>query len=334
MYISKYHHFVIDLVRLSKMDEEQVFFSTKESKITKSKSRINKNLIKIFLFIYWIGVFSSFILYNRQQDVLTKISNNLQLILNTCALTVCLVNPVLKNNVYIQILKCLKQYDANISILGLKLEYKKTNFRHILAFFAIVIYLVYLVTYDIFISIYVHEYILIPYFIITRFSKIIYYLAMFKVMCLLHSINRRFRLINKILKAEQLEEKCSKNVGNIEVQRGLSKKENFPQILFVMDYMKDLCLAVNLYYGSLFLMCFITMFVVSAIQLYYCYTLIIEIHLDIYSLILSINIICINFFFVIGISTLCQQITDKVKFFFFFKRFLLFFITHAVRKSH
>lgn len=309
------------------MDEEQVFFSTKQSKINKSKSSICKNIIKIVLFIYWIGVFSSFVLYKPHEDVLTKISNNLQLILNTCALTVCLVNSMLKNNVYIQILKCLKQFDSNISILGLKLEYKKTNYRHILGFIAIVIYLVYLITYDILISIYVHGYILIPYFIITRFSKIIYYLAMFKVMCLLHSINRRFRLINKILKAEQIEEKHS-IVENIQIQRGLSKKENFPQILFIMDYMKDLCLAVNLYYGSLFLMCFITMFVVSAIQLYYCYSLIIEIYLDLYSLILSINMICINFFFVIGISTLCQQITDKVKLLIIFLHDLHFLLFH------
>lgn len=296
------------------MDEEQVFFSTKKIKLNKSTSSTSKNIIKIFLFVYWIGVFSSFVLYNRQQDVLTKLSNNLQLMLNTCALTVCLVNSVLKNNVYNQILKCLKQYDSNISILGLNLEYKKSNYCHILTFIAIVIYLVYMVAYDIFISIYVQEYILVPYFIITRFSRIIYYLAMCKVMCLLHSINWRFRLINKILKSEQVEEKHS-YVVNIVMQRGLSKEENIPQIFFIMDYMKDLCLAVNLYYGSLFLMCFLTMFVVSAIQLYYCYTLVIEDYLDIYSLILSINIICINFFFVIGISTLCQKITDKVEFF-------------------
>lgn len=297
------------------MDEEQVFFSTKQIKIDKSTSSTTKNIIKIFLFVYWIGVFSSFVIYNRHQDVLTKLSNNLQLILSTCALTVCLVNPVFKNNVYNQILKCLKQYDTNISILGFNLEYKTANSCHILAFIAILIYLVYMISYDILINIYVQEDIfLVPYFIITRFSRIVYYLAMGKVMCLLHSINCRFQLINKILQSEQLEEKHPYAV-NIVMQRGLSKKENIPQILFIMDYMKDLCLAVNLYYGSLFIICFITMFVVSAIQLYYCYTLVIEDNLDIYSLILSINIICINFFFVIGISTLCQKITDKVNFF-------------------
>lgn len=297
------------LVSFSKMDEEQVFFSTKKLKSTASTPSVSKNITTIFLFFYWISVISSFILYNEKGDILTKISNNLQLILNTCALTVCLINSVLRNNVYNLILKCLKQFDSSIASLGLNVEFKKTNTRHISAFVGIGIYLVYLVLYDIFVSIYVHKYILLPYFIISRFSRIIYYIALCKVMCLLHSINWRFRLINKILKAEQLEEKHSSVVY---VHSNLSKKENIPKIFYIIDYMKDLCLTVNLNYGSLFLMSFITMFVVSAIQLYYCYSLIIEANMDIYSLLLSINIVLINFFFVIGISSFCQQITEKV----------------------
>lgn len=85
------------------MNEEQVFFSNKKFKSSfiglnhNSITKIRKNLILIFLFIYWIAVIASFFLYHREQDVLTKMSNYLQLILNTSTLTVALINPIFTN---------------------------------------------------------------------------------------------------------------------------------------------------------------------------------------------------------------------------------------------
>lgn len=293
------------------MNKEQVFFLNKSSKSNQIfglnfnlVSKIRNITLFIFLVCYWISVILSFFLSNIKQDILSQISNYLQLVLNTCTLTVFLINTTLakKNYVYEQILKFLKQFDSNISTLGIKLEYKRNNYQHIFAFIAILIYVVYLVMYDILITIYVYGNMNPQYFTISRLARAIYYIGMCKAMFILHSINWRFKFINKILKSEQLD-----------VQNGMSKAENIPNIFFIMDNMKDLCHAVNSYYGSLLLMGFTTMFVTTAIQLYYSYTVIINPILQIEKLILSTNVIFLNLFYVIGISTICQQISEKVE---------------------
>lgn len=292
------------------MNNEQVFFSNKSSKSNfifglnfNLVSKIRNFTLFTFLVAYWISVILSFFLSNIKQDILSQISNYLQLVLNTCTLTVFLINILLvkKNYVYGQILKFLKQFDSNISTLGIKLEYKRNNYQHIFAFMAISIFVGYLLLYDILMAVYAYKNINPQYFTISRLARAIYYIGICKAMFLLHSINWRFKFINKILKSEQLD-----------VHNGMSKSENIPRIFFIMDNMKDLCQAVNSYYGSLFLMSFTTMFVTTAIQLYYSYTVIINPTLEIHKLILSINVIFINLFYVIGISTICQQISEKV----------------------
>lgn len=203
------------------MNEEQIFFSGKKSKSSlfdlsqNSVTKIRENLITIFVALHWIAVIVSLFLYHPKQNVLTNISNYLQLILNSCTLTTSLINPILKNSVYQRILKILKLFDSNISTLGLNLEYKKTNLRHMLAFVAVILYITYMISYDLFNSAYIRSSISLPYFTITRIPRIIYFLALCNAVCLLHSINWRFKLINKILKSEQLE-----------VQGALSKKDN------------------------------------------------------------------------------------------------------------
>lgn len=294
------------------MNKEQVFFSNNSFKsnvifglnhnlVTKARNII----ITIFLVAYWISVILSFFISNIKQDILSQISNYLQLLLNTCTLTVLLMNITLvkKKYVFDQILKFLKQFDSNISaLMGIKLEYKRINYQHIFALLVILIYVVYLVVYDILMNIYVYKDLNLEYFTISRMARAVYYVGLCKTMFILHSINWRFKFINKILKSEQLD-----------VHNGMSKNENIPRIFFIMDNMKDLCQAVNLYYGSMFLMSFTTMFAVTAIQLYYCYTVIINTEsFDVDKLILSTNVIFINLFYVIGISSICQQITEKV----------------------
>lgn len=136
------------------MNEEQIFFSGKKSKSSlfdlsqNSVTKIRENLITIFVALHWIAVIVSLFLYHPKQNVLTNISNYLQLILNSCTLTTSLINPILKNSVYQRILKILKQFDSNISTLGLNLEYKKTNLRHMLAFVAVILYITYMISYD------------------------------------------------------------------------------------------------------------------------------------------------------------------------------------------
>lgn len=81
--------------------------------------------------------------------------------------------------------------------------------------------------------------------------------------------------------------------------------------------MTEICQRVEGYYGPLFLSTFTTIFVVTSIQLYYCYQIIIQADetrgYSYWSLVMCLNVVVINILLVVTITALCQSIQNQSK---------------------
>ena len=164
--------------------------------------RLNVAIILGLLIVYWTAVIKSFWMQTINKDMMSKVSNWMQLIINTIALTTVLLRPIVAAEIFKEIYLLLLKIDGKLDEFPMKIK-KKQCFAIVIAAIAFfVFYMTFLISFDYYVMTIRHKAFTKTYWSITIFPMIVYSAVIWYAFCLFISIYFRIKHCNKILKHE------------------------------------------------------------------------------------------------------------------------------------
>lgn len=283
-------------------------------------------IIPILLFIYWINAVVVFCFERPTTDNISLVSNIIQLTLNSIMISVAMIIPIKDMQLARRIIKQIDELNSELEKVGVLINFRKTrrDFAGIFGFFFL--FLVYSVTYDGY-STFKNGMMSIKYWFVTILPSVYMVLVLTQAICVLSLVRKIYRNVNRAI-AVQLPSEEDENqdedfnriqsggkVGVVLAPEMVSTF--FPKVFQILGSLSEICQKLETYYGPLFLATFTTIFVVTSIQLYYCYQIIIQAQdeargYSIWSLIMCMNVVIINVVLVLCITAFCQTITNQV----------------------
>ena len=162
----------------------------------------NVIFIIILVLIYWSAVLQTFWTLPKNNDMISKVSNWMQLIINTIALTTVLLRPIVAAEIFKEIYLLLLKIDGKLDEFPMKIK-KKQCFAIVIAAIAFfVFYMTFLISFDYYVMTIRHKAFTKTYWSITIFPMIVYSAVIWYAFCLFISIYFRIKHCNKILKHE------------------------------------------------------------------------------------------------------------------------------------
>lgn len=247
-------------------------------------------------------------------------------------------------------------FDSKISEFGIKINYLKIIFNVGLSIGLLILYFAYMAVYDFYVSLIMYKLYTVHYWFITFIPLLVYSGALCFSFCLLIFIFYRLKLINKILRDElkfkmnltkksiskktkimfltlqselknlqnsktqpqDLIEAIKRNDINKNIEASDDSAMNLiPNVFHLLHDLVDLGGLVAKFFGPIFLAAFTSIFVVTTIQIYYCYTILYtfdEIRAKtLWTLVTSVNIVVINIVMVLSLTSICECIANQVK---------------------
>ena len=293
---------------------------------TNERSKMATVIVVLFLIIYWSGLIFSMAIKQTRTDRISVISNWIQLLINGVTLTVTQINPIIKIDLLKRILNSVKKFDLDIMELGIHINYYHNYLCLACIVTSIGLYTLYLNCYDFYVTMIRSSYNTIDYWTITIIPLIVYSFGLSMAFVSLLYIRQRFQALNVLLKREE------KNNTDVDLTLNnnstiillsndkIIKQERgnaLSKILLRLSDLFDITDYISHLYGPLFLTTFTTIFVVTAVQLYYCY--VVALIMDenrgysLWTVFLSFNIVLLNVILVISITSVCQSITNQSK---------------------
>lgn len=298
-----------------------------------SANKLNVNLcfpqtfiVALVVLIYWLGVVMTFIVDRSTTYALSVIANWIQVITNAVALTIALTYPLLKEITVNSIIKLFEKVDAELSYLQIKLNYKSDTRKYRILLFSCFLLLLSSTVFDFVVSIHVLQNIKVWYWFVTILPLLVYTFALSQAFIVIGFIKQRCQLINEvILEFESSDTKSmvlAKNIVLVSIFNDkkpiISLSELFSKLFIALNDLCELSHHIEHLFGPLFLTTFGAIFAVTSIQLFYCYLVIVT-PTDFFKknttwpLIQSINIIVINLMLVIGITSICENVSLEVR---------------------
>jgi len=281
--------------------------------------------IPFILFVYWLALIESFWNVDEASDKLSIISNWIQLLVNGFSLTIILMIPLTMERTINSIHKNMTNFDTRIRAMGLTINNKKinaivlANVTFYMAFFC------YMMVYEIYVVLMRYKLLGFIYWIITFLPFIVYSVALSFACCLLIFIHYRLDVTRDILKKE-LKSDQKLAINGSRIYQSVKPKMIYktldcviPAVFHLFNDLLDLCHAFEQFFGPIFLCCFTSIFVVTTIQIYYCYVLIATPFNDnkgysIWSAVLCINVIILNSITTVLLTSVCEKIANQVSF--------------------
>jgi hypothetical protein len=269
-------------------------------------------------------------LRNTEQiaDKLSSFSNWIQILVNGFALTVILVCPVCSSISEIQ--WGFFKFDAKIMEMNLKLNSAVDSGKvKILTAFNIiccVLFLFYKATFEIYVLIVRYQIITSTYWLVTFFPSIVQSTAVCVVICMLIAFYIRLKKTHEILENEKISFSRQKYVPAIpRHKRNYFRTASFddchkpriPMVFHAFNSLWDLGNLIEKFFGPIFLAFIASIFVVTTVQIYYCYVLIASSQSEskgysVWTLVVALNDILWNIVTVVYLTTLCEMITNMV----------------------
>lgn len=287
------------------------------------KGSISPIVVTSLLLMYWCGIITSFFTEHRANDKISAISNIIQLLLNGIALTTVLVNVLLRYQLFDDIVMGFHGIDENLKGVGKSLKYSNslTWARNILIAFGS--YLVLSVCFDCYVIIIKYEMSPFWYWVVSTLPSVIYSLSMLQSMFIISWISTRCNKLNALLRLD-----CRANylraLPTVQMVTGSMKgriQKSLDLIKKVYTIMSDICQLshnVDNFLGPSFLATTTAIFAVTSIQIYYIYVTSVTMNelpeasgFTIFSLLASLNMVIMNIFLIIAITTICDRVNTE-----------------------
>lgn len=281
-------------------------------------------IIPILLVIYWVNAVVVFCYERPSTDTISLVSNIIQLSLNSVMISVAMIVPIKFMGLARKTIKQIQDLNAALDKINIVLDFgrMRRNFCLIVAFFFS--FLLYSTAYDAYVTL-KNGMMSLKYWFVTILPSVYMVLLLTQSICTLALTRSFYKRVNKAIASEIPSEAATQE----EEEEGITVKGHaqrfgpgvddclFTQIFHILGDLNEICQKLESYFGPLFLATFTTIFVVTSVQLYYCYQIIIQGQdeargYSFWSLIRCLNVVFINVVLVISITALCQAITNQV----------------------
>lgn len=296
-----------------------------------------KSIVILLISLIWSGVTLSFFWPMGNHQIITAISNKIQLLANSVTITTTLYGSVKNYILFETILEKIDFIEGYMTKIYIKIDFVQWRRKYIQMLISYLSYLIFAVIYDYNVSIIIYNRFTLWYWMLTTVPFVVYSAALLQSFVIIYWISNQYRCINLYLNEmnniaswssywdgyNQLNES---NVENAEATFDRSKKlyigreklSSFIHKLLVgLTELYELTNDIEEYYGLIFLSSFASLFVTTAIQMFYLYLMILKFDpsrgYSFWSLTQSLLIIIGNLFLVIGLPTICESAARQSK---------------------
>lgn len=234
----------------------------------------------ILLAIYWILLIAAVIARSSNIDLITKISNYIQLLLNGFAFSAVITSTASNRMHFSGILKQFDSIDQQFRSFGSHIDYAK----HLRVFYiAIGVFFTVLCVkeaFETYVLVVKYEMCSVLYWITTAIPLVVYSMCLHQATFIVYGIVIRCRMVNGLLKKRRFSRKNMQiPFGNVVhplmTLRGNNGGDGTIKVVYQLaDKIHELCESVNGYFGFTFVASFMAIFAVSSIQTFYCYKIV------------------------------------------------------------
>lgn len=262
--------------------------------------------IIVFLVVYWIATI--YLIWKKKEkgDIISAISNYIQSFVNAVTFSVVIISHNYHYQDYFNILSILNSIDDTLSDLGHKINYKSTLVKVYVVLFTFFGVLIAKTVYEACVFVVKYEMFTMQYWMFQSVPIVIYLICLSEAILLVHCILQRCRKLTSILTLNPNRPTGNGHVQIVLVQPETTQIEIETKLKLAFKFMEQiqqLCERFNNFFGLSLLFIITSMFTVTAIQSFYCYT----IYKDLYhgdkrtlwtlfgsSNVVTFNIICIS----------------------------------------
>lgn len=240
-------------------------------------------------------------------------------------LSVLLVFPIKNVKLAKGIVQKIQKLNENLLALDIRIDQTKILKTFVYIILPSVLFLFFTVGYDAYVSLLRNQNTTFKYWIVAIIPSIFLGIALLQSICVLLFLRTLFKYVNKAISSEirseiepepqAIEKPNNMFLTRVQISYPCQQKiVIFPKIFFILGDLNEICYKVEAYFGPTFLATFTTIFVVTSIQLFYCYVIL---HFNdetkaLWYLFVAINTVVINMLLVGGITAICQSITNQV----------------------
>ncbi|XP_055711542.1 putative gustatory receptor 28b [Phlebotomus papatasi] len=294
-----------------------------EGKKNVEQGAISPIIVTIMLLVYWCGIIISFFMNHKANDKISAISNIIQLLLNGIALTTVLINVLLRFQLFDDIVMGFHVIDENLKGVGKSLKYSNSviSSRNIVIAFGS--YLALSICFDCYVVIIKYEMAPFWYWVVSTLPSVIYSLSMLQSMFIIAWISTRCNKLNALLRFDS-QANYLRALPTVQMVTGSMKgriQKSLDLIKKVYTIMSDICQLshnVDNFLGPSFLATITAIFAVTSIQVYYIYVTSVTMNVlpessgfTIWSLLASLNMVIMNIFLIIAITTICDRVNTE-----------------------
>lgn len=282
-------------------------------------------LIGCVHFLNVIGVICSLIFHPTSPNRVTQVSNWIQMIMNCITLMMCHIIPIWKAKYFNQMLISLKNIDEALTEAGVDIDYTKHRKMGRRIFISCTFLLAYLTIYDFYVANILLKSMTWWYWLVSLMPTIVYSFTIIVGCQTMYLIKLRYQYIDEWLN-KRLRGGCDSRLIT-EVIKIMSKNKNIKCISNDSSTIKDIFVILNdlnlaiadveSYYGPIFLAAFSTIFVITTIQFFNCYKVLVmwspALNVSVDNLFIAANIVLLGISLVFSTCTICEQICNVTK---------------------
>jgi gustatory receptor len=275
--------------------------------------KIQVIFVVIFVCLFWT-ILTDSLLSNTIviPDKLSMISNLIQLLVKSFSLTLILLSPIGCVKTVNEISSRCKMFDTRMREIGFKINQKRINIAIAIIFISHLSFLLYMGSFEVYALLVRFDSMHPIYWFLTFLPTVIQTMALCFSICLLHTFFYRLTLIKDRLKTyQQPHEKYF-----LSIERKINEKM-LKTIFLSYNDLLELGHLIEDFFGTIFFASIASIFVITTIQIYYCYVLISSEKLESFgystwTLIVAINEIFLNLATLVLLTRLCEMINNQV----------------------
>lgn len=269
--------------------------------------------VVVILFSFWIGM-GDVLGIEPSSDKLSKFSNWIQLLVNGFSFSVILVCPIANN--FSDILLGFAKFDSKISEMNCTNSSPTKHFKAFSIFNALfcILFLIYKGGFEIYVLIIRYQIIGPLYWLVSFAPSVVQSIALYTVINVQIAFYIRLKFTQNILLDEKVSKKFIPVIPRNERKNfkfsSFSEKTKIPSVFYAFNGLLDLSKLIETFFGPIFLASIASIFVVTTIQIYYCYVLFASSQIEtqgysVWTLIVSLNEIVWNILNVVYL-TVCS----------------------------
>lgn len=261
------------------------------------------------LTLYWIGIAFAFKQATINNDLISRIINHFQMILNGIALTIVFVTALRKVNVFDGILKRFRLVDEMLGEYGID-EKQRLQISEKHYYTSLKLYTVYMIIYH---ALNLYNYFQRPmqpfwYYIIVNIPIIFNCGFLLEGFSMITFLKHRCCIMKEIVEGVDL----TKSFEN-----KLDYTKEYRKIFGTMNLLIELYEKIDEYFGESLLAIFAAFFTISTVQCYYLYLIVVHYgetgEIDVISTTQLLSMIVTCFIITIGITWICEQLSESFK---------------------